>query len=115
MRQLTLSPAQRILLFRKQHSKTICINSIRNHYKILLMVFFSIVILFIPDLSLAQTNFTSGGLAGASISNPTSLQFGPDNRLYVSQQNGIIKVFTVVRNSINNYSVTATETIDLIN
>jgi N-acetylneuraminic acid mutarotase len=63
----------------------------------------------------AQVNFTTSSLSGAVLTNPTSLQFGPDNRLYVSQQNGIIKVFTVVRNSINSYSVTATETISIIN
>jgi hypothetical protein len=34
--------------------------------------------------------------------------------LYVSQQDGVIKAFTVVRNGSNNYSVTGTETINLI-
>src|SRR6476620_1553078 len=63
----------------------------------------------------AQVNFTSSGLTGASLTNPTSLQFGPDGRLYVSQQNGLIKAFTVVRNGANSYAVTATETISLIN
>ncbi len=32
----------------------------------------------------------------ASLVNPTSLQFGPDGKLYVSQQNGLIKVLTIV-------------------
>jgi len=58
--------------------------------------------------------FGKSVLSGTSSSNPTSLQFGPDNRLYVSQQNGFIDIYTVVRNGANNYSVTATETIDLI-
>ncbi len=35
--------------------------------------------------------------------------------MYVSQQNGIIKIFTVVRQSANHYAVTATETITHIN
>src|SRR3712207_4037147 len=46
--------------------------------------------------------------------NPTSLQFGPDGRLYVAQQNGLIKAYTVERNAANNYSVSATETISAI-
>jgi len=29
------------------------------------------------------------------LSNPTSLQFGPDGRLYVSEQNGTINAFTI--------------------
>ncbi|NDK55802.1 malectin domain-containing carbohydrate-binding protein [Pontibacter fetidus] len=62
-----------------------------------------------------QFNFATSNLIGAEIVNPTSLQFGPDERLYVSQQDGIIKAFTINRQASNNYSVSATETIDLIN
>lgn len=58
----------------------------------------------------------NGRLAAvASLSNPTSLQFGPDGKLYVSQQNGIIKVYTIVKNAPNNYSKSYEETISLIN
>ena len=63
----------------------------------------------------AQYNFSMSTLKGTVLSNPTSLQFGPDNRLYVAQQGGVIKVFTVKRNGSNDYAVTATETIGLIN
>ncbi|SNC77727.1 Putative Ig domain-containing protein, partial [Hymenobacter gelipurpurascens] len=66
-------------------------------------------------LANAQYNFAQSGLTGVSLSNPTSLQFGPDGKLYVSQQDGLIKVLTIVRNSTNSYSVTATQTISLIN
>ncbi|RZK01172.1 MAG: hypothetical protein EOO46_20685, partial [Flavobacterium sp.] len=66
-------------------------------------------------LANAQYNFSSSALKNVFLINPTSLQFGPDGRLYVSEQGGLIKVFTVVRNGSNNYSVTATQTIDLIN
>src|SRR5262245_3292247 len=63
----------------------------------------------------AQTiSFGKSVLQGAAVTNPTTLQFGPDNRLYVGQRNGLIKAFTVIRNSANNYSVTATETIALV-
>ncbi len=63
----------------------------------------------------AQFSFSPSGLQGVTLTNPTSLQFGPDNRLYVAEQGGLIKVFTIARNGGNNYRVTATEVIDLIN
>lgn len=44
----------------------------------------------------------------------TSLQFGPDNKLYVSEMDGLIHVFTVTRNGKNNYSGTLSETIDIV-
>ena len=59
--------------------------------------------------------FSKGTLSGASVSRPTSLQFGPDGRLYVAQQNGLIKAFTVSRSGVASYAATATETIDLVN
>ncbi|HXH18548.1 MAG TPA: Ig-like domain-containing protein [Chitinophagales bacterium] len=63
----------------------------------------------------AQTvSFTSSSLAGESVYNPTCLQFGPDGRLYVTQQNGLIHAYTIGRNGANNYSVTATEVITAI-
>jgi len=57
--------------------------------------------------------FSQSGL-NVSLGNPTSLDFGPDGRLYVSQQNGEIKAFTVTRNGANSYSVTDTEVISTI-
>ena len=47
-------------------------------------------------LELEQTDnvaFSKSSLAGETSSQPTSLQFGPDGRLYVAQQNGVIKVY----------------------
>ena len=61
-----------------------------------------------------QVGFGSSGLSGASVANPTSLQFGPDGRLYVGQQGGFIKAFGVQRNGPNDYDVTSTETIGLV-
>ncbi|MEJ7738207.1 MAG: malectin domain-containing carbohydrate-binding protein [Chitinophagaceae bacterium] len=66
-------------------------------------------------LANAQYNFTPSNLRGPVLGNPTSLQFGPDRRLYVSELYGIIRIYTVVRNDTNDYAITATETIDLIN
>ncbi len=60
-------------------------------------------------------SFGTSILKNASIQTPTSLQFGPDGRLYVSQQNGIIKIFSIKKNGPNDYTVVSTETIDIIN
>ena len=65
-------------------------------------------------VSAQPISFSKSFLAGETSTDPTSLQFGPDGRLYVSQQNGLIKVYTVVRNGVSDYAVTATETITLI-
>ena len=75
------------------------------------------IVLFIifKGSALAQTvSFTTSFLAGENISTPTSLQFGPDGRLYVSQQDGTIYAYTIIRNGPNDYQVIDTETISLI-
>jgi large repetitive protein len=72
-------------------------------------------ILFILSSSQLNAQFLTSELSGYTVSNGTSLQFGPDGRLYVTQQNGVIKVFTVQRNAANNYQVVKTEVINLIN
>lgn len=69
-----------------------------------------IFLCFLTNLSSAQS-FGSSGLSGESLNNPTSLQFGPDGRLYVAQQDGTIFAYTIERNGANDYDVTSTETI----
>ena len=59
-------------------------------------------------------SFRERPLEGSSSYNPTALQFGPDGRLYVAQQDGQIKVYTVVRRADGRYAVTATEEITAI-
>jgi hypothetical protein len=63
------------------------------------------------DPGAVPVSFDSSGLGGESLNNPTSLEFGPDDRLYVSQQNGLVYAYTVVRNGPNNYQATSTEAI----
>lgn len=46
------------------------------------------------------------------LNNPTSLQFGPDGRLYVSQQNGTIQAFTVALQD-GQYVAVSSETLTL--
>ncbi|MCI0568248.1 MAG: hypothetical protein L0Z52_08690, partial [Acidobacteria bacterium] len=66
------------------------------------------------DPAAQPISFNKSVLQGTSLSNPTTLQFGPDGRLYVGQQNGTIAIFTIVRNGPTNYAVTATQTLSLV-
>src|SRR5262245_40689236 len=59
-------------------------------------------------------SFGKSLLAGETSTRPTSLQFGPDGRLYVLQQDGTLKIYQVARNAANAYAVTATETVSLV-
>ena len=45
---------------------------------------------------------------------PTSLQFGPDGRLYVADMPGVIKIYDIQRTGNNDYQVNQTNTIALI-
>ncbi|WP_452228115.1 HYR domain-containing protein [Lacinutrix sp. MEBiC02404] len=68
---------------------------------------------------MAQTiSFGASGLVGESVLNPTSLEFGPDNRLYVSQQDGKIWAYTINRDAATSgngtYTITSTEAITTI-
>src|SRR5688572_56892 len=79
----------------------------------------SVVILVLFGFALnsqAQSgiSFTTSKLTGATLDYPTTLAFGRDNRLYVTQQDGTIFAYTVQKNGPNNYSVSNTETISLI-
>jgi hypothetical protein len=59
--------------------------------------------------------FSTSGLAlNTTLTNGTSLQFGPDNRLYVTQMDGLIQIFDVARAGKDNYTGTLFETIELI-
>jgi hypothetical protein len=67
-----------------------------------------------PCGAATPVGFGKSALAGASSTSPTSLEFGPDGRLYVAQQNGVIKAYTISRQGANRYAVTATQTITSI-
>ena len=55
-------------------------------------------------------SFRQVTLEESSSYDPTALQFGPDGRLYVAQQSGLIKAYTVVQRG-GRYVVTRTEDI----
>ncbi len=49
-----------------------------------------------------------------SISNPTSIQFGPDNKLYMANQDGTIRILDIERKGPNSYKVNSQELISLV-
>ena len=69
---------------------------------------FLILNFFGPSLK-AQINFSSSDLQGISLTNPTTLDFGPDDRLYATEQYGDIYAYTIVRNPNGTYTAVATE------
>ncbi|MEL6956738.1 MAG: hypothetical protein AAFO88_08855, partial [Pseudomonadota bacterium] len=64
-------------------------------------------------MAITQT-FNELPLTGVNVNNPTSLQFGPDGRLYISQQNGIVKVYDVTKVG-DTWVASNEDVIDLVN
>ncbi|MGF1523466.1 MAG: Calx-beta domain-containing protein [Leptolyngbyaceae cyanobacterium] len=60
----------------------------------------------------ATVNFGQMPLTGVDVTRPTSIQFGPDSRLYVAEVNGGIKAFTLALQD-GEYIATANETLVL--
>ncbi|WP_158635183.1 malectin domain-containing carbohydrate-binding protein [Formosa maritima] len=83
-------------------------------------VYFALFCLLTLPITLhSQTiSFGSSGLINETVANPTSLEFGPDGRLYVSQQNGVIWAYTIERDlspmGDGVYTVIASEQITAI-
>lgn len=66
----------------------------------------------LPATAHAQAFGSQGVLL--PVTYPTSLQFGPDQRLYVSEQFGRIHAFTIERDANGYYAASTSETIELI-
>ena len=64
--------------------------------------------------SATDPDFGKSKLQGFSAGNPTALEWGPDDRLYVSTQGGTVYVLDVERNGENDYQVTNEVQIDAI-
>ncbi|MFN6945098.1 MAG: choice-of-anchor D domain-containing protein [Cytophagaceae bacterium] len=83
--------------------------------KALLIIVLSILSHASTQYLYGQINFVSSDLKNTpGLHTPTSLQFGPDGRLYVAQQDGLIRVYTIKRNASNDYEVTNEEQILLV-
>ncbi len=67
-----------------------------------------------PAVASSDVGFGKSLLTGEGSDFPTTLQFGPDGRLYVGQFDGTINAYTISRDGRNDYTVTATETIDRV-
>ncbi|GAB5472887.1 MAG: hypothetical protein Mars2KO_09860 [Maribacter sp.] len=76
---------------------------------------FSFFLVVFFTLHLGAQSFNFSGLVDADVTNPTSLQFGPNGKLYVSQQNGFITEFTVTRDGAapGNGTYTATNAVKI--
>ena len=61
-----------------------------------------------------SVSFLKSQLVGINSINPTSIQFGPDQRLYAAALDGTIFIYDVERVGTNQYNITNTEQIDLI-
>lgn len=48
------------------------------------------------------------------LSNPTSLQFGPDGRLYIAQQDGLLRIYDVTQPAPGQWSAVQAQTLGLI-
>ncbi|MEM8488249.1 MAG: malectin domain-containing carbohydrate-binding protein [Bacteroidota bacterium] len=59
-------------------------------------------------------SFDASALEGENLVLPTTLDFGPDGRLYVAQLNGLISAYTIVKNGPNDYEITDTEPIRVL-
>ena len=66
------------------------------------------------DTSTADPDFRKSTLQGFSATNPTALEWGPDDRLYVSTQRGTLYALDVERTGENSYQVTEEVQIDAI-
>ncbi|MGF9567099.1 malectin domain-containing carbohydrate-binding protein [Neorhizobium sp. BT27B] len=63
---------------------------------------------------MALSDFTQYALEGVSINNPTSVEFGADGRLYVTQQDGLIKALEIAKKVDGGYAVVDEEIITLV-
>ncbi|WP_304621894.1 malectin domain-containing carbohydrate-binding protein [Robertkochia aurantiaca] len=81
-------------------------------------VIFLFSFLVISPVFSQNVSWGSTGLVGEKVNNPTSLDFAPNGKLYVSQQNGLIWEYTIERDDAEpgngTYTIVDDNTISLI-
>lgn len=75
---------------------------------------FICLLLLTAQMSAQSFSTSNLNLSGSNVSQGTSLMFGPDGRLYVIQNGGLIDIFAIQRNGVDNYVVTASEELTLV-
>ena len=82
--------------------------------KRILLYLFAAVVSAIYINPIHAQSFTSSDLSGSALKDPTTLQFGPDGRLYVGEQKGTISIYTIAKNGPGDFVATSTEEIELV-
>lgn len=64
-------------------------------------------------INVIPLSFGVSALVGHSLTQPTSLQFGPDSLLYALRKKGQVNIMKVERNAANDYTVVSEEVVTL--
>jgi uncharacterized protein YjdB len=88
------------------------LNPSQKRFLFLFLFTFSFNFLFAQSVQFDITTLNFNGFTAPT--QGTALKFGPDNRLYLSQLNGLIRVYSIEKTAINSYRVTGIETISLV-
>ncbi|MEM6806788.1 MAG: hypothetical protein AAF696_35630, partial [Bacteroidota bacterium] len=87
----------------------------KNNSLLKLFLFTSLSLIYLGGF--AQISFNSADLdlnGVITVSNTTDLEFGPDNKLYVVEQEGLVKILEIQRLGTADYEVVSAETLNLI-
>lgn len=101
--------APTLLNVKKQNQKQL----VNWMFKVLVTLF--LIVLGVQNLraqAFDSSNLNFNGFAG--VNNGTALEFGPDGKLYVTEEDGLVKVYTIQRNGVKTYDVTAAEVLTLV-
>ena len=66
------------------------------------------------SITIGSIGFGLSALSGHTLTLPSSLQFGPDNRLYALRKLGQINIMEIARNAPNSYDVVDEEIVTLV-
>ena len=87
--------------------------SMKTHRKMKLYLYLILISAFGQFISAQTLNFNVAQLEGLSVTSPTTLDFGPDGRLYIGQVSGGILACSILEDD-GEYSILDVEEIDLV-